>query len=97
MNIDTTDAVNSKLSENILSFAPQVKPGGQDPPMLSWIPPIQSGILSGILELPTWYPTEIFGWDPVNPTYNSGWDPALIFMWDAVNASYNSRHPASCP
>ena len=57
MNIDTTDAVNSKLSENILSFAPQVKPGGQDPPILSWIPPIQSGILSGILELPT----EIFG------------------------------------
>ena len=61
MNIDTTDAVNSKLSENILSFAPQVKPGGQDPPILSWIPPIQSGILSGILELPTWFPTEIFG------------------------------------
>ena len=61
--------------------------GGQIPPIPSGIPPVQSGIQREILELPTWYPTKIFGWDPVNPIYNSGWDTTLIFRWDAVCAS----------
>ena len=90
MNIDPTDVVNSELSKNILSFVPQVKAGGQ-------IPPIPRRILSGILELPTWYPAQIFEWNPVNPTYNSEWDPALIYRWDAFSARYNSRRDPAPP
>lgn len=91
MNIDTTDAVISKLPENILSFVHQVKTGGQIPAIPRGIPQIQSRILSEIWEHPTWYGLKMFGWDLVNPTYNSGWDPALIFRWDALSARYNSR------
>ena len=91
MNIDPTDAVIRKLPENILSFVPQVKTGGQVPPIPSGIQQIQSGILSEIWELPTWYPFQIFGRDLVNPNYSSGWDPALIFRWDALKARYSSR------
>ena len=86
MNIDPTDAVNSELSKNILSFVPQVEAGGQ-------IPPIPSRILSRILELPTWYPE----WNPVNPTYNSDWDLVLIYRWDAFSARYNSRRDPAPP
>ena len=90
MNIDPTDAVNSELSKNILSFVPQVKAGGQ-------IPPIPSKILSRILELPTWYPAQMFEWNPVNPTYNSEWDPVLIYRWDAFSARYHSRRDPAPP
>ena len=90
MNIDPTDVVNSELSKKILSFVPQVKAGGQ-------ILPIPSRILSGILELPTWYPAQIFEWNSENPTYNSEWDPALIYRWDAFSARYNSRRDPAPP
>ena len=79
MNIDPTDAVISKLPENILSFVHQVKTGGQIPPIPRGTPQIQSRILSEIWELPAWYGLKMFGWDLVNPTYNSDWGPALIF------------------
>ena len=85
MNIDPTDAVNSEQS-----FVTQVKAGGQ-------IPPIPSRILSRILELPTWYPAQMFEWNPVNPTYNSEWDPVLIYRWDAFSARYNSRRDPAPP
>lgn len=90
MNIDPTDAVNSELSKKFLSFVPQVKAGGQ-------IPPIPSRILSRILELPTWYPAQMFEWNPVNPTNNSEWDPVLIYRWDAFSARYNSRRDPAPP